>query len=321
MEGMDNTKALEVMKKNMPELTPAIIKKYICETTTEQEVYFFIQLCKAQSLNPFLREAYLIKFGTAPATMVVGKETFTKRADRIPQYNGNKAGIILSSNQQIQYREGSFIQKGETLLGGWAEIFRKDRDHSTRIEVTLSEYEGKKANGEVNQQWKSKPATMIRKVALVQGLREAFPDEFASMYSEEEAVTAVPQQEHEDQRPALPNLKHPEVQAQPAAEEGQQQDAPEETPAGTTALGENQIISGVDSVTKTPFKKKDGSPGTKYAINAGEKYETFSETFAAEAKRAHDAGLTVFIEFTEDKWGKKIKDFKVQEPRTVGEEG
>lgn len=221
MEALETNKALEVMKKNIPELTPEIIKRYICENATDQEVYFFIQLCKAQNLNPFLREAYLIKYGTAPATMVVGKETFTKRADRIPQYNGNKAGVILAVNGQIQYREGSFIQKGETLLGGWAEIFRKDRDHSTRSEVTLSEYEGKTKEGQITKQWRERPATMIRKVALVQGLREAFPDEFASMYSEEEAVTAVPQQEHEERPPIkTPRAVNQETeQTQPETQE------------------------------------------------------------------------------------------------------
>jgi len=34
--------------------------------------------------------------------------------------------------------------------------------------------------------WKTMPATMIRKVPLVQSLREAFPDEFGGMYSPEE---------------------------------------------------------------------------------------------------------------------------------------
>ena len=40
----------------------------------------FIELCKAQKLNPFIREAYLIKFGISPANIVVGKDVFVKRA-------------------------------------------------------------------------------------------------------------------------------------------------------------------------------------------------------------------------------------------------
>lgn len=177
------------VKKEMPELSLEIIKKYICPTASEQEAYMFLQLCKAQNLNPFLREAYLIKYGTAPATIVTGKETFTKRADRLPQYDGFKAGIILQSNNQIVYREGSFFTSGEILLGGWAEVYRKDRSIPFRNEVKLEEYEGHTHEGGVNKMWREKKATMIRKVPLMQSLREAFPDEFGGMYSPEEINT------------------------------------------------------------------------------------------------------------------------------------
>lgn len=78
-----------------------------------------------------------------------------------------------------------------------------------------------------------------------------------------------------------------------------------------------KIISGVDAVNMQHFKKKDGSQGTKYIIHAGEKYETFSETFATDAKRAHENGLTVEIEYAEDKFGRKIKSMKVLEPEEV----
>lgn len=177
--------------ENMPEvrqvnLTIDEIKKYVCPEATDQEAYFFLQLCKAQNLNPFLREAYLIKYGKEKATIVTGKDTFTKRADRISQYDGFKAGIIVLSNNTVAYREGSFMVAGEKLLGGWAEVFRKDRAQSFRNEVSLTEYERHKQDGSLMSNWKNMPATMIRKVALVQSLREAFPDEFGGIYSPEE---------------------------------------------------------------------------------------------------------------------------------------
>ena len=50
----------------------------------------------------------------------------------------------------------------------------------------LSEYIGTKKTGEVNEQWTKRPATMIRKVALMQALREAFPDDLAGMYDSSE---------------------------------------------------------------------------------------------------------------------------------------
>ncbi len=51
--------------------------------------------------------------------------------------------------------------------------------------VGFDEYAGKK-DGSLNSQWAKKPATMIRKVAVVQALREAFPDRFQGLYAQEE---------------------------------------------------------------------------------------------------------------------------------------
>ena len=66
-------------------LSPTMIKKYLVSgggQVTDQEVMMFLSLCRYQHLNPFLKEAYLIKYGNKnPATMVTGKEVFTKRAD------------------------------------------------------------------------------------------------------------------------------------------------------------------------------------------------------------------------------------------------
>jgi phage recombination protein Bet len=173
--------------KQQPELSMDMIKKYVCPKATDQEAFTFLQLCKAQNLNPFLKEAYLVKYGEEPASIVTGKDTFTKRADRLPQYDGFKAGIIvLDNSNQVTYREGSFMVAGEKLLGGWAEVFRKDRSQSFRNEVSLTEYERRKNDTTLMPDWKTMPATMIRKVALVQSLREAFPDEFGGMCSPEE---------------------------------------------------------------------------------------------------------------------------------------
>ncbi|MCQ5063252.1 recombinase RecT, partial [Faecalibacillus intestinalis] len=65
----------------------------------------------------------------------------------------------------------------EELVGGWCEVYRKDREPE-RVEVSLDEYVCKKKDGTVNAQWSGKPATMIRKVAVAQCLREAFTSEF-----------------------------------------------------------------------------------------------------------------------------------------------
>ncbi len=154
------------------ELSPQTVKQYLvsgdASKVSDQEVMMFMQLCKFQKLNPFLREAYLIKYGNAPATIVTGKETFLKRAANNPKYQGHEVGIE---------EDGSMA---------WAEVYVEGYVKPVRCEVEFDEYVGKKASGETNAQWKTKPKTMLKKVALVQALREAFPADFGGMYSPEE---------------------------------------------------------------------------------------------------------------------------------------
>ena len=159
---------------NTVELSPEIIRKYLVSgegKITDQEMMMFIKLCEYQKLNPFLREVYLIKYGSSPATMVTGKETFLKRAYRHDKYMGHQTGIS---------------EDGKTA---WAEVSVKDYKVPIRCEVDYGEYVGKKKDGTVNSMWKAKPRTMLKKVALVQALREAFPETFGGMYSQEEINT------------------------------------------------------------------------------------------------------------------------------------
>lgn len=177
-------------------LSPAMIKSYLVSgggNVTDSEVMMFLSLCKFQHLNPFLKEVHLIKFGNSPATMVVGKDVFTKRARRNADFAGKKAGIIVQVKEtgEIIEREGTFyIKDEEKLVGGWAKVYIKGYEAPEYAAVSFDEYAGRKSNGELNSQWATKPATMIRKVAVVQALREAFPDDFAGMNTAEEIPEA-----------------------------------------------------------------------------------------------------------------------------------
>jgi phage recombination protein Bet len=148
----------------------------------------FLELCKYQGLNPFVREVYLVKYG-GKASMVTGKEVFTKRAMNNPMYAGMKAGITIQKKDgTVERREGSLCFSGETLVGGWASVYIKGYTVPMFDEVAFLEYAGIK-DGRPFGMWASKPATMIRKVAIVHALREAFPKEFEGLYSQEEINT------------------------------------------------------------------------------------------------------------------------------------
>lgn len=177
-------------------LTADTVKNYLVNgggNVSDQEVLMFIELCKAQGLNPFVRDAYLIKYKSknpqfdTPATTIVGKDFFIKKANENPTFEGMKAGIVVVDKEnQIHEREGSLKLPGETIVGGWCEVYRSDRKVPTKAIVAYEEYVQKKGNGEVNSMWTSKPGTMIRKVAQSQALREAFPNELRGLYQQEE---------------------------------------------------------------------------------------------------------------------------------------
>lgn len=161
------------------------IKNYLvsgdASKVTDQELEMFLNLCKYQKLNPFLRDAYLVKYGTAPANIIVGKDFFMKRATANPDFKNFEAGVIvLTQDNQIIERAGSFYVKGlERLVGGWVKIYRQDGSEFYHT-VAFDEYSSGKST------WLKIPATMIRKVALVQGLRECFPSEFQGLYDSSE---------------------------------------------------------------------------------------------------------------------------------------
>lgn len=172
-------------------LSPTIIRRYLVsgdnEKVTDQEIALFLNLCRYQHLNPFLREAYLVKYGNSPATIVTGKDAFAKRAQRNPGYKGIEAGVVVRKEDgALENRVGSLVLKDEELVGGWARVYINGYNVPTELTVSYDEYVGRKSNGDVNSTWRSKPGTMIRKVAFVQALREAFPDDLEGMYSQEE---------------------------------------------------------------------------------------------------------------------------------------
>ena len=174
-------------------LSPGTVKKYLvsgrAELVSAQEVVMFINLCKYQQLNPFLREAYLIKYSESePAQMVVGKAAFETRADRNESYQGYKAGVVvLKPGDVIEYRQGTLVLPNEQLVGGWCDVYVSKYKEPVHASVSLSEYNTGKSI------WKTKPGTMIRKVAKAQALREAFPNAFNGMYTA--AEMGVPDEE------------------------------------------------------------------------------------------------------------------------------
>jgi len=179
--------------KGSVELSPSIVRQYLVSgngKVTDGEIKMFVELCRYQQLNPFLREAYLIKFGNHPATLVVGKDVMTKRAAHNESCAGFEAGIMIQdANGDLTKRAGTMLLEGEKLVGGWADVYRHDWDKPLEHTVALKEFQRwttKNGKTVLMANWQKMPGTMIRKVAMVQALREAFPDDLQGLYDADE---------------------------------------------------------------------------------------------------------------------------------------
>ncbi|MGE9880320.1 phage recombination protein Bet [Bacillus velezensis] len=164
-------------------LTGKTVKNFLVRgnsDVTDQEAAMFINLCKYQKLNPFLNEAYLVKFKGSPAQMIVGKEAFMKRAENNEQFQGFKAGIIVEREGDMVELEGAIKLPKDNLIGGWADVYRADRQQPVCVRISLDEF----SKGQST--WKTMPLNMIRKTAIVNALREAFPNSLGNLYTEEE---------------------------------------------------------------------------------------------------------------------------------------
>lgn len=169
-------------------LTHDIIRSALCQGDTvcsAKEIFLFAKLCQARKLNPFIGDAYLVKYGSRAASIIPSKAYWMRKLKAAKGYSSHQAGILLASTVEgkvvVDKHIGTFyMPQTQTLVGGWAEVVIGDVAHYH--DVQLSVFDKGRAT------WKEMPATMIRKVALAQLIREILPDDFNGMYTEEEAM-------------------------------------------------------------------------------------------------------------------------------------
>ena len=168
---------------------------------TNSEFTMFFQLCKVHKVNPFLKEAYIVKYGTSPATIILDYKVLQQCAEDHPKFLGMTTGVlVVDKDGNEKERIGSYVLPSETLIAGWCQVKRSDRDVPTKVYAMFDEFKQfkDKKTGDLNSNWAGKPVFMITKVAKAQALREAFPNMFGSnVYTQEEA-TLFEKKDNED---------------------------------------------------------------------------------------------------------------------------
>jgi len=151
----------------------------------EQQTKQFLAVAGTFGLNPWKREVYAVTFkskdGSTDMSIVTGYETYIKRAELNPNYDGFeiefkggfKHGKVTKSGKNGSWQVDALVPDGEVSC--ICTVYRKDRAHPTREEVFFDEY------NKGNDMWIQKPRTMLKKVAIVSAFRKAFPFDFGGM--------------------------------------------------------------------------------------------------------------------------------------------
>lgn len=174
-------------------ITPKDVHELVCPQATDKEVALFMAHCASHRLDPIgAKDAYLVKYGNAPASIITGYQVFNRRARKCPDYAGIKSGVVtITPNGIVQHKQGSAVYPDVDgqLVGGWAEVYVKGWDAPAYCEVSMADYSTGRSN------WAKMPGVMIEKVAKASAWRLAYPDEFGGMYTAEEMAQAQPKAE------------------------------------------------------------------------------------------------------------------------------
>jgi len=174
------------------------------ELVSNQELVFFMNICKARKLNPLVKDCYLIKYGNEPAAIVTSIDFYRRRARAQKDCTGWKKGVIVLTKDGTPKETYGIVLPGERLVGGWFEAKPKGWEEPLRVEVNLEAHIKKTSDGRTTKFWSSEnQASQIMKVAESQGLRTLWPDEFAKLYTQEEIVTGEEVISHEEKLHAI----------------------------------------------------------------------------------------------------------------------
>ena len=136
---------------------------------TDTEFALFCDACKANGLDPRKREAYFVKYGNSKGQIITGYQTYLKRAELSGKLNGWDVKLTKAGGKPT-----------EAVLT----IYRKDWEKPFVWSVDADEFNKQQST------WSAMPGFMLKKVAIAQGFRIAFPDELGGLpYTNEEVAS------------------------------------------------------------------------------------------------------------------------------------
>lgn len=149
----------------------------------------FVEICQAYQLNPFKKEIWAVPYKD-DFSIIVGYETYLKRAERTGKLNGWKVeytGDVAHKQVQSNGYTKTVIDQERSTLCAILTIYRKDWEHPFVHEAYLSEFCG------MSPIWVKSARFMLKKTVISQGFRLCFSDDLGGLpYTMEETDTFKP---------------------------------------------------------------------------------------------------------------------------------
>jgi len=159
--------------------------------TGDQQV--FLHVSQRTGLDPFARQIYMIprkqagrngQPDTIKWTIQTGIDGFRLIAEKHSQYAGTLDPEWCGEDGK--WRETWTDRQPPAMAR--VKVLRHDRAHPISLPVRFNEFAATFADGNLQGQWKTKPAHMIGKVAEAAALRKAFPQNLSGMVTDDEAA-------------------------------------------------------------------------------------------------------------------------------------
>ena len=172
-----------------------------CKNATKNEVLTFVELCKVRKLNPFLKEAYFIKFGNN-VTIVTNYEKILAIGQNQPNYAGYEYDVYVNGvkSESFDYNDKDVMFK--VTIYHYNPI-TKVREKFTTTRLYLDEYKSSNQGSFKNSYYHS----WAEKIALTNAFRRSYSADMEGLYIKEEFEKQLQQQQPITQTTETPKLE------------------------------------------------------------------------------------------------------------------
>ena len=152
-----------------------LVKDSVAKNTSMNEFLLFMYQAGKYNLDPLMKEIWCVKYrADEPASIFASFSGILKKAVETKEFDGFEDKVQWDDEEKLipKYVE--------------ATVYRKNMAHPITFRAYRRIFERRRSDGKLVKNWEEMPYVMLRKVAIVNAVRQAFPDILGTIYIQEE---------------------------------------------------------------------------------------------------------------------------------------